>query len=355
MIRRSAVVVAALALLAACGGGSKKASSSTTTTTTSTSIVPTTAPPPPPTFPLTGLPATDPTNLKRPALVVKIDNADGNGAGNQARPQIGINQADIVYEEMVEGSVTRLAAVFQSGDSDPVGPVRSARTTDIAVFTPLNRPLYAWSGANRDFAAIIRASALIDVGVDAQPGAYERRSLHVAPHNLYTSTPALFALAPADAAPPPPLFQYRASGEALGAGAAPVGSVHVAFGGGGGSAPADWSWDPSTNTFLRDQKGSPDVDEAGQPVYTQNVVIEFVGYHDTGYVDPSGAPVPEGDLVGSGECWVLTNGMIVKGTWSKPSTDAITTFVDATGAPIKLSPGRTWVELPPPGGATVTG
>lgn len=351
MIRRSLTVLVALALLAACGGGSKKAA---TTTSTSTTIATTTTLPPP-TFPLTGLPATDPTNLKRPALVVKIDNADGNGAGNQARPQIGINQADVVYEEMVEGSVTRLAAIFQSGDSDPVGPVRSARTTDIAVFTPLNNPLFAWSGANRDFAALIRSSALIDVGVDALPSAYTRRSIHSAPHNLYSSTPALFAAAPPDAAPPPPLFVYRAAGEALGAGAAPVGSLHAEFGGGAGSAPADWTWDASSNSFLRVQKGSADIDEAGVQINTQNVIIEFVSYHDTGYIDPSGAPVPEADLVGSGECWVLTNGMIVKGTWSKPSTEAITTYTDAAGAPIKLTPGRTWVELPPIGGATVTG
>src|SRR2546430_1166289 len=127
MIRRSFTVVVALALLSACGGGKKTAS---TTTTTSTSIVTTTSAPPP-VYPLTGLVATDPGNLKRPALVVKIDNADGSGSGNVARPQIGLNQADIVYEEMVEGSVTRLAAVFHSMDSDPVGPVRSARTTDV--------------------------------------------------------------------------------------------------------------------------------------------------------------------------------------------------------------------------------
>lgn len=350
MIRRSAVVVAALALLVSCGGA-KKAASTTTTTTLATT---TTAPPP--VFPLTGLPATDPAKLTRPALVVKIDNADGAGS-NSARPQIGLNQADVVYEEMVEGSVTRLAAVFHSGDSDPVGPVRSARTTDIAVFTPLNRPLYAWSGANTDFAAIIRGSALIDVGYDAQSGAYERRSDngHVAPHNLYSSTPALFALAPPDAQPPSPLFGYRAASDPMGAGAAPIGSVNLQFGGGPGSAPVDWSWDAPSGTFARVQKGTPHVDEAGAQVTAQNVVIEFVGYHNTGYVDPSGAPVPEGDLVGTGECWVLTNGMIVKGTWTKLANEAITAYTDAAGAPIKLTPGRTWVELPPTGGASVTG
>lgn len=352
MIRRSLVVVVALTLLVSCGGGKKKAAP--TTTTTATSSATTTAPPPPPVYPLTGLPATNLQHLARPALVVKIDNADGGGS-NSARPQIGLNQADVVYEEMVEGSVTRLAAVFHSDDSDPVGPVRSARTTDIAVFTPLNRPLYAWSGANADFAAIIRDSALIDVGYDAQPGAYERRGNHIAPHNLYSSTPDLFALAPSDAQPPSPLFQFRAPNEAMGAGAAPVGSVNLQFGGGAGSAPADWSWDAASGSFLRVQKGTPDLDEAGVQVSAQNIVVEFVGYHDTGYIDPSGSPVPEGDLVGSGECWVLTNGMLIKGTWNKPSVEAIATYTDAAGAPIKLTPGRTWVELPPIGGGTVTG
>src|SRR3954452_13173723 len=120
MIRRTAVVLVALGLLAACGGGGKKAAETTTTTTTA----PTTSTAPPPAYPLTGLPATDAGKLARPALVVKIDNADGSGKGTQARPQLGLNQADVVYEEMVEGSVTRLAAIFHSDDSDPVGPVR---------------------------------------------------------------------------------------------------------------------------------------------------------------------------------------------------------------------------------------
>ncbi len=351
MIRRTAIVLVALALLAGCGGGGKKAAPTTTTTTS----IATTTTAPPPTFPLTGLPATDPTNLKRPALVVKIDNADGNGAGNQARPQIGLNQADVVYEEMVEGSVTRLAAIFHSTDSDPVGPVRSARTTDIAVFTPLNKPLYAWSGANADFAAIIRGSQLIDVGVDAAPSAYQRRDIHSAPHNLYSSTPALFALAPPDAVAPPPLFVYRGVNDPMGSGAAPVGSVNLVFGGGAGSAPVDWTWDAASASFTRVQKGTPDIDENGVQVSAQNVVIEFVSYHNTGYVDPSGAPVPEGDLVGSGEAWILTNGQIIKGTWTKPSIEAVTTYTDAAGVPIKLTPGRTWVELPPIGGASVTG
>lgn len=352
MSRRIVATVVSLALLAACGGGGKKAtprSSSPPTTIATTTTAP------PPVNPLTGELNTDPSKLNRPALVVKIDNADG-GPSNSARPQLGINEADIVYEEMVEGSVTRLAAIFHSADSDPVGPVRSARTTDVSVFSPLNTPLFAWSGANVDFAQIIRNSPLIDVGVSAASGSYFRRNEtgHVAPHNLYTSTSELFALAPPDAKPPSPLFQYRKPGEALPATARPVGSVHLQFGSGGGSAPVDWTWVPS-GTWTRTQKGSLDVDEKGQVVSPPNVVILFVNYRDTGYVDVSGAPVPEAELVGSGAAWVLTGGTITEGTWTKPAANAITTYTDAAGAPIKLTPGRTWVELVPIGGGSITG
>jgi hypothetical protein len=76
---------------------------------------------------------------------------------------------------------------------------------------------------------------------------------------------------------------------------------------------------------------------------------------NTGYIDPSGAPVPEAQLVGTGECWILTNGVLVKGAWKKTAPEAITTYSDAAGAPIKLTPGHTWVELVPNGGATITG
>jgi hypothetical protein len=351
MIRRSLVVLVALGLLAGCGGGGKKAATTTTTKTT----IATTTTAPPPVYPLTGMPAMDLALLKRPALVVKIDNADGNGSGNVARPQIGLNQADVVYEEMVEGSVTRLAAIFQSGESDPVGPIRSARTTDIAVFSPLHNPLFAWSGANVDFAAIIRNSPLVDVGYDAHSEIYTRRDTHASPHNLYSSTPELFALAPAEAVPPPALFEYRKAAETTPATALPLASIHLEFGGGAGSAPVDWFWNPGAGAFDRNQKGTPHVDENDVQVAPQNVVVEFVDYVNTGYVDISGSPVPEAQLVGSGECWVLTNGVLIKGTWTKATTDAVTTYADAAGAPIKLTPGHTWVELTPNGGAVVTG
>ena len=190
---RAASAALIMALAACSGGSSKKAavagslpatadaergSSSSSTSSSSTTT------PPPAVAPLTGLPQPDAARLARPALIVKIDNVQ------DARPQAGITKADVVFEEEVEGGLTRLAAVFQSADGDPVGPVRSTRTSDIDIVSLLNHPLYAFSGGNRRFVTEIDASGMVDVGYSARPGDYYT-SRGAAPHNLYTRTSAL--------------------------------------------------------------------------------------------------------------------------------------------------------------------
>ena len=131
------VAFALVALAASCAKNVDDPEAGPEPTTTST-----TAAPLGPTYPLTGLPSDDEARRTRPALVVKIDNNIG------ARPPVGINQADVVYEEEIEAGYTRFAAVFHSQDADPVGPIRSARISDIALLGNLNRPMLAWSGAN---------------------------------------------------------------------------------------------------------------------------------------------------------------------------------------------------------------
>src|SRR6202023_2878882 len=113
-----------------------------------------------------------------------IDNAP------RARPQIGLVQADVVVEEQVEGGVTRFAAIFQSQDVSRVGPVRSARSTDIALVANLDRPLFAYSGANARFLQLVHAAPLVDVGVDADPGIYARDFTRPSPYNLFSNIAA---------------------------------------------------------------------------------------------------------------------------------------------------------------------
>ncbi len=297
--------------------------------------------------PLTGLPG-DPRLTNRPVLVVKIDNAP------KARPQVGLNQADVIFEEGVEGGITRFAALFHSKDSQPVGPVRSARSTDINLVTPLNHPLFAYSGANDVFKEYVARAPLVDVGVDAHPDRYHRDGGRPSPNNLFSESPKLFDLTPEGSRPPPPLFSYRAPGEAAsGPGSKPVERVSVYWRGASKETAALWEWDATGKGWRRTQNAEAHVDSAGRQVAPPNVVIQFVTYRDTGFVDSSGTAVPEAEVVGEGEAWILTGGLLIPAHWSKPSAEQVTRYTDASGADVRLTPGPTWVELVPPGQGTV--
>ena len=161
-------------------------------------------------MPLTGVPLDfGQVPPDRPALVVKIDN------NPRARPQSGLNTADIVFEEIVEVG-TRFAAVFHSGDANPVGPIRSGRTQDIDLLSGLHRPLFAWSGGNAGVTRAIAESDFIDLNPNNVRGVYRRQGSNGAPHNFYSDTDLLFAQATPEAGRPTPLFAYLKPGVAAG-------------------------------------------------------------------------------------------------------------------------------------------
>jgi hypothetical protein len=343
--RLTVLAIVGLALLAGCGGGGKKKAAATTTSAPPTTAPAPTVAPSGPVMPLTGLPA-DPAKAGRPALIVKIDNAPA------ARPQIGLNQADVVIEEKVEDGVTRFATIFQSSDSDPVGPVRSARSTDVHIVGALNHPLFAYSGANGAFLALVHQAPLVDVGVDSHPAAYHRDGKRKAPYNLFSSTGALYGLAPGGG-PPPAQFTWRAPGAPpAGAGMAPNTKAHIEFQGQHITTRVDYAWDGTG--WKRSQDGGPHVDASGAQVAPANVVVLTVNYVDTPYVDKSGTRVPEAQLIGQGDGWVLTGGQTIPIHWSRAGDTATFTLTDSAGAPVGLTPGKTWVELPPPGGASIS-
>ncbi|MBV8160555.1 MAG: DUF3048 domain-containing protein [Acidimicrobiia bacterium] len=330
-----AAVLADLALVAAAcssGGGNKTSAGTAPSTTTTTE---------PPVFPLTGLPAGDSPLRSRPALVVKIENVP------EARPQSGIAQADVVYEEIVEAGLSRFIVVFQSQDADPLGPVRSIRPSDPSMVKPLN-PLFAYSGGTTKFINMLHAAGITDVGVDAAPRAYYRRPGRAAPHNLYSSTPRLYAQGPPGMGPPPKIFDFLGPNEPFGgAGAVPAAHLSVQP---GQRTTSTYDYDPTTDTWKRSSNGTPQVVEGGAQVAPTNVIVWFVPYvNSPGDVDVLGEPVSVAQVVGTGDAWVLSQGKVVKGRWSKPADDTPASFTDATGAPIKLTPGTTWVEVQPVG------
>ena len=268
------------------------------------------------------------TDVDRPALAIKIDNV------TRAHPQSGVNAADVVYEEIVEGGVTRLVALFQSTSADVVGPVRSARTSDPPLLTGFDRPLLAYSGANRGTKNELAASTMVDVGYDALPDEYWRSRSRRPPHNLYTSTDGLWAHHSGRTAVPPAPFAYRYPEQALHPAAGPATGVSIDF----GLTEVDYNWNGTG--WARTHGGNPHVDDKGARVAPANVVVQFVSYGWSKADNRS----PEARTIGSGEAWVFTAGQVVVGEWSRPDASLPATL-SADGEEIRLSPGTTWVAL----------
>lgn len=285
--------------------------------------------------PLTGEEIAVGTDLSYPALAVKIDNHP------DARPQTGIDMADVVFEMRAEG-VTRFMAVFHSQQPSPIGPVRSSRTSDFDLIRGLSNPLYASSGGNDYVARGLRSLPMY--GVTALTSrAYFRGTDHRAPHNLYANSPDLFSLAPDDAGPPTPWFKYRAEGTDLVSTARPItGAVTIAYKEG---PIVTHTWDEATGGWLRTQDGRPHTTVEGDQLSPENVVIMAAKY----IVSPADSASPELISVGGGTLYVLTDGNAIEGTWTRETAESAPVLLDADGTEILLTPGRTWVLYPEEG------
>ncbi len=322
-------VVALVALVACSGGGDEQGGGGRSGPATTTTTLP-------PFAPLTGLPLTDQARLARPALVVKVENAP------VSRPQSGLDLADVVYEEIVEGGITRFLAVYHSTDVDLVGPVRSVRPSDPEIIAPFGG-LFAYSGGIPTFIDALRKTpGITDVGVDlldeGPDKPYFRRPGRPPPSNLYTSTAKLYARAPSKGTRPPGRFaEFLDPGRPFSPpGATPATNLNVTV----GITPVTFAYDASSKTYRR----SGLVDGPGAVAPT-NVIVQFTAYVDTDETDQSDTTVEKAVAVGSGDVLILSGGMAVRGRWSKASATSYTTYTDADGAPIRLVPGRTWVEL----------
>lgn len=346
-------IVAAIALIggivvALTGDGDAAAKPPPTTqatTTTVPEITTTTEPDTGPVAPLTGLRLVDGFAALRPALAVKIDNLDA--AKESALPQAGLAKADIVFEEIVEGNITRLVAIFHSqAPGSRVGPVRSARTTDVHILPQLGRTLLAWSGGNDGVVAAVHGTpSIIDLGHDRASSSYTRDGSKKAPHNLYVDAGRLYGLAPDEVTPPQPLFEYRADGAELPGSAKKSAGVDLSWGGGVASSPVGWTWDAELELYKRTQRGRPHTDEDG-PIVSQNVVVLETEYGQSAADTRS----PEAHTIGSGRAFVFTAGHVIEGRWERPAAEQPARLTTDDGQVIALTPGQTWVELPRAGG-----
>ena len=277
---------------------------------------------------LTGLSA-PPEVTSRAALAVKIDNAPGG------QPQWNLADADLVFEENVEG-VTRFVAVFQSNMPDRIGPVRSARTSDLDILASLNRPILAWSGGNPRVTLAVRGAHTYGwfSNLSAQSsGCFWRSATRGSPHNLMLD-PACARDSATMAGPARPVFVHDAQAPANGHRESRF-TVEM------DGLDVTWNWDPESGSYLRRQRGDWHTDVDGDVVGAENVVELFIDYQQSD-ADPRS---PEAVTVGSGPARLHRGGDTVTGTWSRPDRFAMFTLTADDGTPMTIAPGTTFVEL----------
>lgn len=291
--------------------------------------------------PLTDEPAPGGRIPARPALAIKVENLPA------ARPQYGLSSADVVYEEPVEGGITRFIVIYQCHDASRVEPVRSGRIIDPEVVNQYGaHPLFAYAGAIPWAVSAIDASNLVDLSAEYAPAAvYPRDPTRYAPHNLMTSTSALYSYAASlhgpQTTPPesPLLFGPRS------ASATPAASVHIGY----LYSDLAWTWQAASHKWVRSYSDTgPATMGEGGVISAANVIVMKVQMYPSPYVeDATGVHENLLTLTGSGPAQVFRNGTVTTGTWNRSSLSVNTRYLDSSGQPIALGPGQTWIELVP--------
>jgi len=293
-----------------------------------------------PRHPLTGLPAPDGSSMA-PALVVKVGNNDANSL-----PQVGLEQADIVYEVHIEAGKTRFLAVFHGAVPDLVGPVRSARSSDIQLLGNLNRPYFAFWGSNEGVGAevadaVSRGTFVLQTTNGGGQGFFTRDpSRGAPPYDGILEAADLMALATGTA--PDAVFTY---GDQAGS---PVASLGVRWD--TGTRRIDYLWDSGASRWLRYQDSRPMFDSVGVQLAADNVLVLYVDY-DLSTADTTS---PQALSTGSGDGWLFRDGTVTGITWDrKVLARAWVLADDDTGLPVRLDYGTTWVALAQLGEASI--
>jgi len=347
----------AATLLAACGSqttappstGSAAASPAVTTASPAVDTptpaptntpVPTAVPQPSVRSPLTGLPVASLDDITRLPLLVKLGNSGAE------RPQSGLSQADVVYESVTEGGITRYAALFQSREATTIGPVRSARLSDLQI-APEFGAVLAHVGASSPIMAMLRNGSVLDLDQFFYQQYYHRTKDRVPPYNVYTGTATLRTGAK-DRGYPGTVAQL-----------APY-SFETAPPDGGSASTVDFDFAPETHAqyvydatqhaYHQIEYRQPTADAAtGQPVPISNLIVQFAPVRTTTIVeDKNGSHSLDYSLTGSGKALLFHDGVEAQGRWVRKSLASRTSFEDAAGKPLALAAGSVWIALVSP-------
>ncbi|MFJ3930026.1 DUF3048 domain-containing protein [Streptomyces sp. NPDC090029] len=268
-----------------------------------------------------------------PVLAVKIDNV------RPARPHTGLDAADLVYVEQVEAGLTRLLAVYSSRLPPSIGPVRSARESDLELLRQFGRPALAYSGARSALLPVIEAAPIAAVTPATAPGAYVRADDRPAPHNLYLRPrQALDAAERVDDARDiglrfgPPTGTGRSS---------PEHTVRYP------AARYTFTWSPERGGWQIAMDGTAAATADGTVLAPATVVVQYTDIRPSRFADRSGSTTPYTETVGSGRALVLRDGRAFDARWERPTAEAGTRFTTPSGEPADFARGQVWILLAP--------
>jgi hypothetical protein len=274
--------------------------------------------------------------LDGPILAVKIDDT------SSARPQIGIEDADVVYIEQVEGGLTRLAAIFASVVPQEIGPVRSARISDIDILAQYGKVIFAYSGAQRAMLSVIANSNVWDYGAQRQsPAIYTRDPNRPGPYDMVLRGDLLLEKVKADG-------RDVAISKSVGwsFGDAPAGGVAI------DSVSLRWpaskyeaTWSKTEKRWLLSNGGVANFAAGGKQLGPTTFVIQTVEMSDSIFRASDGSYTPLSETVGTGTGYILRDGRSFKANWNRPSSEAGTTWTLADGSEVKFAAGSIWVAL----------
>ncbi len=286
--------------------------------------------------PLSGEPVPEGTTDRRP-LAVMIENSPA------ARPQSGLGKAEIVYEILAEGGLTRFLAIYLAGDTDMLGPVRSARPYFIERMFEY-QAMYAFCGGSPAALKMVkteRVASLDEFGVGRK--AYFRIKSRKAPHNLYADTVKLRQVGAKKGYEKQvklPEFEFLEKGEENPGG---ITSTNIKINYPTRYSKVNWEYDSGLKQYKRSEGGSVHRDAVtGKQLTGSNIIVQYV---KTSIIDKEGRL--EFPMVGRGRALMFTEGKSYSGKWVKSGTRSQTYFYLDNGEVFKLNPGQTWIQVVP--------
>ncbi|MDX2163721.1 MAG: DUF3048 domain-containing protein [bacterium] len=297
--------------------------------------------------PLTGLPVADPGVLNRRPIIVKISNYPPF-----VRPQSGLMAADIVWEHLLSGGVTRFSAVFYAQDAAVVGPIRSLRLVDFELVR-IYRALSVYSGMAQGTLDVLRTDAVMSSrivgGVEPCPALcrYPREGVALE-HTLFGDTAALRQLAADRGRDTTPENGYGMAFSTDVSGDYSVDAIRILW----AETAVEWTYDPASERWFRAQDGAPHHDAAtGEPISAANVVIIEADHTVQPYISDNywgpGDFAFSVNFVGSGRAYLFRDGLYFAGQWNRASRTDPLTYTDASGEPMLFTPGNTFFALVP--------